>query len=167
MRGSDFVRCDRLGQEGSPSLPGGIDDRDAISQAKSELATILGPIASILVDKEAKQAGSLGDFYARLAGHIPDGPDRERFAAGKRSRTAPGAARVEKHADANHNRPIAKSEVDRIGAILTHYLGPIAAILASRESAAAISSEDLQQRLALRIIDEGERAEFLDRVRTA
>jgi hypothetical protein len=143
----------------------GVADRDAISAAKTELATILGPIASILVDKDAKQAGSLADFYARLAAHIPDAQGRERFTAARRSPAAPRAPLVETRGKASLNRPVANSEVDRIGAILTHYLGPIATIVAKRESAAAVSAEDLQHRLALRILDEGERTEFLDRVR--
>lgn len=164
---------DAQGSEPAPR-PHGIHDRDAISAAKTELTTILGPIASILVEKEAKQAGSLADFYTRLAGHIPDGRDRERFASARRSAAGPPAAApsaapvaASASASADPNRPVAKSEVERVGAILTQYLGPIATIVASRESAAAISDEDLQQRLASRILDERERAEFLDRVRRA
>lgn len=144
------------------SAPIGIDDSDAISTAKADLALILGPIAAILVEKEAKQANSLADFYARLAQHIPNDEERERFETSRR--TTASAAASETRANAGPCTPIRKSDVDRVATILTHYLGPIARILAVRESAAAASAEELQQRLASRIIDERERAEFLERV---
>lgn len=144
-----------------PHPPKAVDDQQAITAAKAQLTTFLGPIASILVDKEAKQARSIEDLYRRLAEHISNARDRERFTA-ERSGAASSCAPAEK----NRNSPIPKSDVDRIGSILTHYLGPIANIVASRESAMASSAEDLEQRLASRILDERERAEFLDRLRT-
>lgn len=144
-----------------PHLPEAVDDQQAITSAKAQLTTFLGPIASILVDKEARQARSIEDLYRRLAEHIRNARDRERFAA-----ESSGAAAACAPAEKNRNSPIPKSDVDRIGSILTHYLGPIANIVASRESAAASSVEDLEQRLASRILDERERAEFLDRLRT-
>ena len=58
-----------------------------------------------------------------------------------------------------------KAEVDRLAALLCHHLGPIATVIARRESAAATSRADLQQRLSALIPNESERAEFVRRAK--
>lgn len=138
-----------------------LDDTTAIASAKAELTQIIGPIASIVVDKEATRASSASDLYKRLAAHIPNERDRERFSA-----KAPkaGAAPNSPAPTAKAQCSIPAEEINRLACILMHYLGPMATVIAKRETAAAASAEDLQQRLARRISDERDRTEFLRRV---
>jgi len=58
-----------------------------------------------------------------------------------------------------------KAEVGRLAALLCHHLGPIATVIARRESMAATSPADLQQRLSALIPNESERAEFVRRAK--
>lgn len=140
-------------------VPNGVQDRETIEEAKRALTSILGPVASVVVDREAMRSRSVADLHARLADHIPDKNERERFRSGAlrtggkfEDRPTPSIS------------PIAVSEVDRLGSVLTHYLGPIATVVARRESSLAHSPDDLKERLAVKIPDERERADFLNRV---
>jgi serine/threonine-protein kinase len=126
----------------------------------------LGPIAAILVDKAAARSNSLGEFCSELAGHVESEGDRERVMAlaGTKAPPAPASPPARPAASAAESS-VPKDEVDRLAALLCHHLGPIATLIARRESAAATSSGDLQQRLSALIPNEGERAEFVRRAK--
>ncbi|HZU52080.1 MAG TPA: toll/interleukin-1 receptor domain-containing protein [Sphingomicrobium sp.] len=154
------------GDEGSAS-PLGIHDPQIIIAAKKDLTAILGPVAAIVVDKEARKARSLDDFYRRLSEHIPEGPHRERFTRSTQANVVqPAPAQPSGEIPAS-GAPLSidAAELDRLGSILTHYLGPIATVIARREGAEAQSLDDLQQRLASKIPDERQRVELLERLR--
>lgn len=51
--------------------------------AEPQLAEFIGPLAKLLVKKEAAQCSNLGELYERLAKHISDDAERERFLAGR------------------------------------------------------------------------------------
>lgn len=152
--------------EAGAEIAKGLRDQQAIASAKRELTAILGPIAAIIVDKEAVHAQSVDDLYTRLATHIADERDRARF-----TRSPPRATAQETQVAKNRTLPretdfsIAEAELERIASVLAHYLGPIASVIARRESASAVSAEDFQQRLASRIPDEQQRADFVNRLR--
>lgn len=131
-------------------------DADAIAAAKLRLATFLGPIAPILVDKAAARAGSASELYALLSQHIEKEGDRERFLADISIRSTPPAP-----PRATDAASITPSDLDSLATTLTKFLGPIAPIVAKRESRAASSLEELRQRLAASIPSEHDRAEFL------
>jgi serine/threonine-protein kinase len=52
---------------------------EAQARAEQALAKFMGPVARILVRQALVQAGSLRDFYAKLAAHIPREEDRAAF----------------------------------------------------------------------------------------
>lgn len=160
-----------LGSEGPPcatptaSAPKGITDSEAIATAKKRLTDILGPIAGILVDKEAVRANSLCELYRLLGDHISNEGDREQFVAFGGRPAEPGPTAV---ASARADRAlIPQAEVDRLGALLTPFLGPISATVVRRESTAATCPNDLQQRLAALIPNARERADFLRQAQVA
>jgi hypothetical protein len=142
--------------------PKGVSDGEVLATAKARLTDVLGPIASIVVARESRRAGSVAELYRLLGEHISCEKDRERFvaAAGEpiEGSAAPRAASQQAPRSA-----IAQSDVERLGSLLTPFLGPIAAAVARRESAGAASADDLQQRLAGLIPNERERADFLRR----
>lgn len=145
-----------------PATSAGVTDGEAIATAKSRLTDILGPIAAIVVDKEAARANNVGELYSLLGAHIGCEKDREKFvglagkAAGTMSEPASTAATPKQQRSS-----VASADVDRLSGLLTHYLGPISTAIARRESATATSLDDLQQRLADLIPNERERAQFL------
>jgi hypothetical protein len=140
-----------------------------ITVAKQELLPIIGPIANLLVDRVASAAVSLDGMYGELATHIPCDADRERFVTSpahhhdqKLNKEPPAVA----SADPGH-QPIARDEVERVAKVLTSYVGPIAAILARKESLAAGSVKDLLRRLAAKLPCERDRDDFLKEVGVA
>ena len=155
-----------LGAEGllrtaqTASTPSGVMHSEAIATAKKRLTDILGPIAGILVDKEAVRASSVCELYRLLGDHIRNENDRERFVTlgWRPAESAPSAVATRAAAD---QPAIPQAEVDRLGELLTPFLGPISATVVRRESAAASCTSDLQQRLAGLIPNERERADFL------
>lgn len=157
-----------LGGEGplptrnSDALPAarGISDSNVIATAKTRLTDVLGPIAGILVDREAARAGSVGELYQALSAHIESAKDRERFVglAGEAVQQAVAAAPAVSEREPSS---VPKADVDRLSALLTPFLGPISTAIARRESTTATCADDLRQRLARLIPNERERAEFL------
>ena len=142
--------------------PWPLNDSEAIARAKQQLSAVLGPIASIMVDKAAARARSVSELYDILAAQIPAPAERERFLTLSGKPAAPNAnAAPPIKAEPS---PVLAAEADRLGSALTQYLGPIAGIIAKREAASAASADDLQQRLAAHIHDERERAEFLKHI---
>jgi hypothetical protein len=139
-----------------------VSDGEVLATAKARLTDVLGPIASIVVARESRRAGSVAELYRLLGEHISCEKDRERFvaAAGKPVEGPHAAPAARQQAPQS---AIAQSDVERLGSLLTPFLGPIAAAVARRESAGAASADDLQQRLAGLIPNERERADFLRR----
>jgi hypothetical protein len=156
----DNASEDKSGARASPPL-----DPQSVSEAKRRLAAILGPIAEILVDKAAGRAASAADLYGQLALSINDEGARERFltsgAAGSASSSASGMNKTA--TPATRANAIAPSEIASLAAALTPYLGPIAPIVAERESRACASAEELRRRLAALISAERDRSAFLKR----
>jgi hypothetical protein len=143
----------------------GLEDAEAIETAKTRLTGVVGPIAAILVDKAAARAGSVSELYALLGEHISNANDRERFVAlGGKAAESPKPALASAPPPKAQQSSVPQAETDRLGAMLTPYLGPIAAAVVRRESAQAVSADDLQQRLANLIPNERERAEFLRQI---
>jgi len=54
---------------------------EVLAEAAARLAIHIGPVAQLLVKRAAKQASSTKDLYERLAAHIDNPRDRQRFAA--------------------------------------------------------------------------------------
>jgi serine/threonine-protein kinase len=54
-------------------------DAETLLTIERELTPYLGPIAKVLVRKQARHAGSLGELYRQLASHIPNQKEREAF----------------------------------------------------------------------------------------
>jgi hypothetical protein len=131
-------------------------DAQTISEAKHHLASMLGPIADILVDKAAGRAASVADFYGQLALHIDDEKARERFLATGSHGSPDPATKAAPNATA-----ISTADIDAIANALTSYLGPIAPILAQRESRVCATANELRQRLAARIPAERDRSAFI------
>jgi serine/threonine protein kinase len=65
--------------ERTPSSPGVEFDPELLRNTKQKLATVLGPIASILVDKTARKVRSVRELYDALAAQIPNETERQKF----------------------------------------------------------------------------------------
>jgi hypothetical protein len=163
-----LAELQRPGNAGEGKSAGGASpplDPQTVSEAKRRLAAILGPIAEILVDKAAGRAASAADLYGQLALNINDEATREKFLTnGAAGSAAPSASGISKAVTpAARTNAIAPSEIASLAAALTPYLGPIAPIVAERESRVCTNTEELRRRLAALISAERDRSAFLKR----
>ena len=141
------------------SVAGASIDPEIISAAKQKLTAILGPIAGLLVDKSAARASSAAELYTLLSQHIENEADRARFSPAPIS-AASGSLPSKPAAD---RAAISQTEIEQLAAALTKYLGPMAPLVAKRESRGCNSLADLRQKLAGHIQVETDRKEFLRR----
>lgn len=161
LRRADAATASSVGR---PAL-GQLDKRD-IAAVKQQLASIVGPIADIIVDKAASRAATVKELSSLLIQHIHDPADRAAFASLSAGSSAPAeqTREPERGPAPVGDEAISAADVERLAETLTIYMGPIAAILARRESQAATSLEDLHLRLAV-LIPEPDRAAFLRRLK--
>lgn len=132
-------------------------DPEIVATAKQKLTAVLGPIAGILVDKAVARSSSAAELYALLAQHIENEHERARFTQGSLQKPLAPAA-PEQSANA---ATISPGEIASLAGALTSYLGPMAPIVAKRESRACSSIAELRQRLAAHIDGEADRKSFL------
>jgi len=132
-------------------------DPEIVATAKQKLTAVLGPIAGILVDKAVARSSSASELYALLAQHIENEHERARFTQGSIQKPLPPAAPEQRANVAT----ISPREIASLAGALTSYLGPMAPIVAKRESRACSSIAELRQRLAAHIDGEADRKSFL------
>jgi hypothetical protein len=134
-------------------------DPEIIGTAKRQLASMIGPIASLIVDNAAARASTANELYSLLLQHIDDQKDRANFA---RLTARADAVSPATSSGPAGERSISSVDVDEIAQALTRFLGPIAPILAKRESHMAQSIDDLHRRLADLIPNERDKADFFE-----
>ena len=147
----------------------GIDDAEALDAAKRELASIIGPIAGILVDRAATRAATVEGLYGLLALNIHNDEDRQRFVASRSQHNVAraDAARPEISQRGADACSISCKDLDRVATVLTNFLGPIAPFVTRKESKAARSLQDLLPRLAAKLPNDCDRADLLSQLRSA
>src|SRR5205085_12544833 len=100
----------------------------------------------------------------QLALNITDEGARERFLSTSSASARLSASEMNRTATpAAPANAIAPSEIAALAAALTPYLGPIAPIVAERESRACASTDELRRRLSALIPAERDRSAFLKR----
>jgi serine/threonine-protein kinase len=147
---------------------------ELLREAERDLATFIGPMASIAVKRAVRNASDLLELYELLGRHVVANPkDRAEFLARGRQRVAAGLGRprpppgpppaktIERQSISTAQPPNPASIV-AIESDLTRYIGPIARILVKRELGKFESLAKLCLVLATHIPDERERRAFLN-----
>jgi len=147
---------------------------DLLREAERDLATFVGPMASIAVKRAVRNASDLLALYELLGRQVANPKDRAEFLARGRQRAAAGLGRAHPHAPpAPAPKTIERQSVSparspnpasivAIESDLTRYIGPIARILVRRELGKFESLAKLCLVLATHIPDERERRAFLN-----
>ena len=146
---------------------------ELLRQTERDLATFIGPMASIAVKRAVRNASDLLALYELLARHVADPKDRAEFLARGRQRAAAGLGRPRPAPEPAPAQTIERKSVSpaqspnpasivAIESDLTRYIGPIARILVKRELGKFESLAKLCLVLATHIPDERERRAFLD-----
>ncbi|MBV9685795.1 MAG: serine/threonine protein kinase, partial [Alphaproteobacteria bacterium] len=146
---------------------------EVLREIERDLATFIGPMASIVVKRAARQASDLLALYELLGRQVANTKDRAEFLAKGRQRAATGFGQATppprpasaKPAEQRSNRSVNSPNPASIVAIesdLTRYIGPIARILVKRELTKFESLAKLCLVLATHIPDERQRRAFLN-----
>jgi serine/threonine-protein kinase len=144
---------------------------ELLRETERDLATFIGPMASIAVKRAVRNASDLLALYELLGRQIANHKDRAEFLARGRQRAAAGLGRprlppapaktIEPSSVSSTKSPNPASIV-AIESDLTRYIGPIARILVKRELGKFESLAKLCLVLATHIPDERERRAFLN-----
>jgi serine/threonine protein kinase len=146
---------------------------EVLRETERDLATFIGPMASIAVKRAVRNAGDLLALYELLGRQVAGPKDRAEFLARGRQRAALGlgqpppaprtapAKTIERRSVSPAQSPNPASIV-AIESDLTRYIGPIARILVKRELGKFESLAKLCLVLATHIPDERERRAFLN-----
>ncbi len=146
---------------------------ELLRETERDLATFIGPMASVAVKRAVRNASDLLGLYELLGRQVADPKDRAEFLARGRQRAAAGLGRplpppapapartIERQSVSPAQSPNPASIV-AIESDLTRYIGPIARILVKRELGKFESLAKLCLVLATHIPDERERRAFLN-----
>jgi serine/threonine protein kinase len=146
---------------------------DLLREAERDLATFIGPMASIALRRAVRNASDLLELYELLGRQVADPKDRAAFLARGRRRAAAGLgrprpppapppARTIERSSASPVKSPNPASIVAIESDLTRYIGPIARILVKRELGRFESLAKLCLVLATHIPDERERRAFLN-----
>jgi serine/threonine-protein kinase len=168
---ASFVQTTSTPAAGEIALVDASPDPENLARIERELATFIGPVASIAVKRASTQTHNLEILYDLLAMYIDNHRDRAEFLKLARrggaggSDLPPASVSVERHPTREQTQIVAKapspSAISAIEMSLTQYLGPIAKLLVRRELQKFETMESFCRVLAVHIPDEGEREAFL------
>jgi eukaryotic-like serine/threonine-protein kinase len=129
----------------APTTPGQLSlHPDLLREIERDLATFIGPMASIALKRAARETSDLLALYEALGRQVNNPRDRAEFLARGRQRAAFGLDRLhppappkpERTTERKSDRSVLSPSPASIVAIesdLTRYIGPIAKILVKRE----------------------------------
>jgi serine/threonine-protein kinase len=117
-------------------------DAAALAPMEAALATLIGPLAKVLVRQAARSSTDFDGLAARVAEHIADAGQRQAFVA--RFAAAPAVASAAEHAPTTGGvatAALSTAVVEHATRVLTTHMGPIARIVVKKASAKAASRE--------------------------
>jgi serine/threonine protein kinase len=138
-----------------------------------QLAAFIGPVARVMVKRAAGKTTSVFELYTILAANLEREDDRAAFLARRAERTQGKVPIASSTSIPAQPRPLAAttdvsppgeitpSDFEKAVRRLATYLGPIAAVLAKKESRRATSLRNLYELLAEHVADAADRERFL------
>ncbi|MGB9244667.1 MAG: serine/threonine-protein kinase [Candidatus Acidiferrales bacterium] len=158
---SSKVKIEREGRE-----------QEALRPIEKYLATFLGPMAGIIVQRTAAESQDPKAMFALLAARLPTKKDRDAFLA-RRDQLLRGFAQIQTVDEGSGARDRSQSSaaareaeltpdsIRRAADLLARYVGPISRVLTERAVKRADSLRSLYLILGEHLKDDPERARFL------
>jgi eukaryotic-like serine/threonine-protein kinase len=170
LSGSVSGAIDRGSGDGSSGAGSGTPaawDKQVLARTETALAHFVGPMATVLVRRAARECETWPQLCARLAEHVSDPAERTAF-LGRLQPDAPSAPNRPNggaFASTPGTRPsrppaplVLQPEVlDRVQRLLAQHLGPIAKVVVRKASADAPSRAEFVDRLAEAVPDSSAR----------
>jgi hypothetical protein len=166
----------RLANETAP-ISGASWDAEVLRRIENELMLYIGPLAKVVVRKEAARAMSLEDLQVRIAKSIPAGEKRQSYMANisageEDSEDYSSHQTIDLEPDLASWPDVENSETDEsvkwspetlaiLQDRLAEFVGPLAAMLVRKASRRAVDEQDLIKRLAEEIDDPNDRDRFV------
>jgi len=144
-----------------------------LKQIEQQLMQILGPVAKVMVRRGATRTTDIDILYRLLAENLTNPAEHSAFLAGRQRlqgvpRSEPGATTVlapkAQPQATGLTVQLTPDAVEEATRRLTHYIGPIAKVVAKRAATQATSRRHFHQLLAEKLTDPKERARFLHEV---
>jgi serine/threonine protein kinase len=152
-------------------------DKAQLTQAEQSLARHVGPLASVLVRRAARECHDLGELYNKLAEQVTDPRARDAFlgqaslVTGSSARTSGGTTGAPPSAGSKASQgsagstviggPLTEGVMDKAQALLAQHVGPIAKVLVKRAAADTDSRAVFFNRLAEAVSDTAARDKLL------
>lgn len=150
-------------------------DKAQLTQVEMTLARHVGPLASVLVRRAARECADLNELYTRLAEQVPDARARDAFlgqaslvtgtprTAGGTAGTPPGSKGSTGGSAAGTviGGPLNDAVIDKAQALLAQHVGPIAKVLVKRAASGTDSRAVFFNRLAESVSDAKARDKLL------
>ena len=145
---------------------------EALKPVEKYLATFLGPMAGIIVQRTAAEAQDPKEMFALLAARLPSKKDRDAFLA-RRDELLKGFAQIkarhEGSGSGTGSQPstapreveLTPDSIRRATELFARYVGPISRVLTERAMTRADNLRSLYLILAEHLRDGPERARFL------
>lgn len=135
-------------------------DRALLDEAEHTLAHYVGPMATVMVRRTARDCDNPHDLYSRLAEQMTDPAARRAFLAETKSAVATGSG---SSAGTKAPMPASYDEalLDQARKLLAKEIGPIASVIVKKAAAAAADRGDLLTRIAQAVADPKARARLL------
>jgi eukaryotic-like serine/threonine-protein kinase len=145
---------------------------DLLKKVETQLATFLGPLATILVKKAASKTTDPEELYRLLAANLEQESDRRAFLARRAEIAYSGTKRqtIREPLSSAHSatsaapgskQEITPAAIDHAARMLAHHVGPISAVLAKKAAQRADSLRTLYLLLAEHVESKQERDRFL------
>lgn len=133
-------------------------DRSELQKAEASLARYVGPLASVLVRRAARECDTLGALYQRLADQVSDPTARAaflgqvyatQFSSGTRATSVTSVAtQLTRSAASAPGQPLAEALVENARKLVSQHLGPIATVVVKRAAAGKPDRQQFFQTLA-------------------
>ena len=146
-------------------------ENSTLTSVERELASVIGPVASVMVRRAAGRANTLNELYDALAEKLPAGPDRDAFLA-RRSGTAASpmetgsqAVLAETRVLGGQRLEIPDTVLDAASRLLARHIGPIARVVVRRAAKRAASLDQFHDSLAGEVAEPADRNALLGELR--
>lgn len=143
-------------------------DQQVLDQVANILLPELGPIAPVLVQRNAKTAADLNELCKQLAGSLPDQSSREQFTKKLKNQvaafTSPPMPRALKTDGSLAGVDLSTMQLADIEAALIEQIGPIAQTLIKRHAVNASSLQQLFDTLSNHLNNDEARQVFLQKM---
>ncbi|MGQ3053889.1 MAG: serine/threonine protein kinase [Roseateles sp.] len=158
-------------------------DKAQLTQAELTLAKHVGPLASVLVRRAARECADINELYSRLAEQVTDPRARDAFlgqaslVTGGQHRTAGGTAGAPSAGGSKGSPgslgsagsasgtaiggPLNEAVMDKAQTLLAQHVGPIAKVLVKRAASGTDSRAVFFNRLAEAVNDPAARAKLI------